>query len=250
MPYAKSKKSKPTTSKSKTTKRSYKRTYTKRRYAYFPLFGSNNTRVQRTDNIIPPRQLTKLRYAENFAISCNGTTGLISTNYTYSLSSVYDPRIQLGGGQPQTFDILAPQYDRYLVLGAKVKVTFSNPEYDGMVVGVRLRSNTDSGGTSGRTIDEMLENRDLVKIAPINNTGSQVKSFQFYVKPWQILGLRAETYKSDIAFSSTITASPIQFPIIEPFAAYTVTGSDATIRCYVEIQYYTLFSEKNTLYDI
>lgn len=215
----------------------------------FPIFGSVNTKVQRTDNWIPPRQLTKIRYAENFAISASGTLGTTAINYIYSLTGAFDPRINLGGGQPVNWDYLVLQYDRYLVLGAKVKVSFNNPSHDGMIVGVRLRHNSDGTVTAGQTVDNLLMNRDLTKISWMNNTGSQLKTFEFYVKPWQILGIRKETYKSDIAFGALVTTTPAQFPILEPFCAHSVAGEDAVIRCYVEIQYYVMFSEKNTIFD-
>lgn len=186
----------------------------------------------------------RLPYVENFAISCDGTVGQTSGTFTMRLNSIYDPRFELGGHQPMQFDILSVAYERVWVHGAKVELTFSNPEYDGMWCGYRVRASTNTLGSYARTIDYIQEMRDC-KFVPINNTGRQSKKFVFYVSNRAAFGVTKAQY-SNTEYSHTMSSNPPSEVLLEPFALHTISGQTSTIRCNIRVTYYCQFTNPIT----
>lgn len=189
----------------------------------------------------------RLPYSESFPISSNGTTGTSVVVYQYGLNAPYDPRTNLGGGQPIQWDQVASYYERYWCWGAKVTVTFSNPDYDGMLVGFRIRGSTNAVATSGLTIAEIKEVENT-RSRWIHNTGNQTTVFKAYVRPWHILGITKAQY-NNLEFSAQTSSVPTVQPILEPFALHSVAEQTATVRCTVRIVYYIQMTNKQTVLD-
>jgi len=183
----------------------------------------------------------KLPYCEDTFIAADSTTQTSAIGYTYRANSVFDPRFQVGGHQPLQYDILAQCYERVWVHGAAVTLTFSNPSTDGMWVGYRVRNSTNSVTSAGKTLSYIREMRDSV-CEPLNNSGSQVKTFTFYVPCAKVLGLTAAQY-SDVQYSETMSAASDPNPLIEPYALSTsATTLSDTVRFSVKITYYCQFT--------
>lgn len=190
----------------------------------------------------------RLPYTESFAISASGTTGLSSLGYTYRMTSPYDPRVETGGAQPMQFDLISPAFERYWVRGAKFTITFSNPLYDGALVGFRVRASTNSTvSTSGRTIAELKE-LDLTRSRWIHNTGNQTTVFKGFIHPWDIIGITKAQY-NNLEYSSAMNNNPSVGVIIEPFLLHSVAGEDNTIRCTVSIKYYLQMTNRFSFLD-
>lgn len=212
-------------------------------------FGAPSINVQQGRLPFANVGIYKLPFSESFALTADGSTGLSNVNYSYRLNSVYDPRYQIGGGQPMQFDYLVGPFlnGRYWVRGVKFTVTFSNPDYDGMLVGFRVRASTNGVTTSGRTIAEVKE-MDLCKSRWIHNTGNQTVSFSHYLKPWNVFGVTKGQY-NNYEYSAAVTANPDQELLLEPFAIHSVTGQEAVIRCTVSIRYYVQLTNRTTVLD-
>lgn len=189
----------------------------------------------------------RLPYVENFAISASGTTGLTTIANTFYGNNMFDPRVQLGGHQPMQYDTLSTLFWRYRVHDIECCITFSNPLYDGMWVGYRVRSNANSVATAGQTIDYIQE-MSSSEIAPLNNTGSQRQVFRFKFNIAKFLGV-SQIQSGDVNYTGSFNGSvvPLAFPIIEPFALHTVSGEDSTVRCNVELIYHALCSDRLTV---
>jgi len=208
------------------------------------IMGGTAPSVQRGYLPFGRQYFAKLPYVENFAISASGTTQLSATQYTYVSNSVYDPRYETGGHQPLQYDYLAAVYERVWVHGAKVTLTFSNPTHDGMWVGYRCRAATNSVATSGQNLEYVQEMRDSI-IKPCNNTGSQTKTFTFYVPNYRLFGITKTQY-TNLEYSHVINAAPTAFGVIEPFAIHTVVGETGVIRCNIKITYFCQFTNPIT----
>lgn len=74
------------------------------------------------------------RYVEMFLDLNPGAAGVPAT-YVFSANGMYDPNITGTGHQPLGFDQLAAIFDKYTVIGSKIKVSFINFEgtYENMV---------------------------------------------------------------------------------------------------------------------
>lgn len=71
----------------------------------------------------PDRLTTNIIYADSFDLDPSVTTPVPAV--AFNLTSLFDPQVTIGGGQPTYFDQLALVYGRYIVNGAKVTATFS-----------------------------------------------------------------------------------------------------------------------------
>lgn len=217
---------------------------------YSVAFGGPSINVQQGRLPFSNVGIYRLPYSESFPITADGTTGLTNTGYTYRLNSVYDPRVELGGGQPMQFDYLVGPFlnGRYWVKGVKFTVTFSNPDQDGMLVGFRIRASTNGTTSIGKSIAEVKE-MDLTRSRWIHNTGNQTTSFSHYIKPWNVFGITREQY-NNFEYSAGVSANPDQIVLLEPFALHSVSGQEATIRCTVSIRYYIQLTNRTTVLDV
>lgn len=204
------------------------------------LIASQRPTVQRGYLPLGRTYFAKLPYVENFAISCDGTTGLSTVALSFSSNNVYDPQLEVGGHQPLQYDILAAHYERVWVWGAAVTLTFTNPTFDGMWVGYRVRSQTNSTASSAQTLSYLQETRDTA-IRPLNNTGSQTTVFKFYVSNPKVFGINKQQY-SNLEYSHTAAASPAVQNYIEPFGIHSVSGETGVVRVNVKITYYCQFT--------
>lgn len=193
--------------------------------------------------VFPRILYSRLKFTDDIQITCSNT---FATALTYRLNSIYDPRYASGGrtcvGQPA----LASLYGNYLVLGAKVQLSFCNPTQDGLRVGYRLRINGDNPVSAGylQTVSE----QPLTYISGLNNTGSQKKNFNLYVKPWTLIGTDKATYLSNIATNgAAISANPTSYCWIDIFAVNPYVTTSQTVDVLVKIVYYVKFYNRIAL---
>lgn len=247
MPFKKAPKTtqRKTYSKRKPTTRTVRKKTYKRRQPFGMTKPTINTRGLPFGN----HAIFKLPYSESFAISASGTSGLTAVGYTYRLNGPYDPRFNLGGGQPIQWDLIAPAYKQYQVISARFTVTFSNPLYDGMFIGFRVKQYGNTITTAGRTIEEVKE-MENTRSRWVNNTGSQVVTFTETVRPHHLLGINWYQYQDLGSYGSLINNTPGGEVTLEPFALHTVSGEDSVIRCTVRIDYIIHFYGKQTVLDV
>lgn len=94
----------------------------------------------------------KLRYVQSAPLTC--TTGVLQS-YVFRANSIFDPDLTGTGTQPCGRDQLALIWDHYVVLGAKITVTFSQDASQSAanIVGVHLK---DSSTTAYGTVEEYM----------------------------------------------------------------------------------------------
>lgn len=232
-----------TTKRTSTTRKRYTRSYNSRRnninYGNVQIASQRPT-VQRGYLPLGRTYFAKLPYVYNTYLETDGTTGLSNVPFTINANCVYDPLYNVGGGQPLQYDIMAAHYERVWVWGVKVSLTFSNPTGDGMYVGYRVRGATNSMTTINRTLTHIQELRDCA-IRPINNSGSQTTTFNFYVSNPKLFGITKAQY-SNLDYSHTTNSIPAVFGWIEPYGINTIAGTTYSIRVNLKATYYCQFT--------
>ena len=95
-------------------KRKYrkKRPYRRRRYR-------RKRKVMPPIGGFPKSMMTRLKYVQNISLDPTAGVGAIQV---FRANSVYDPDMTGTGHQPSNFDKLATIYDRYTVVGSKIRV--------------------------------------------------------------------------------------------------------------------------------
>lgn len=242
MPYGKKSKSKP--GYKKPVGKSKAMASAKMQKRDFRFKGSQN------NNIKPepfPRVLyTRAKYAENaqFTVPAYGVTVARS----YRVNSIYRPAFTSPWSTVAGWSQLSTLYDQYLVMGCKITVSFNNPSADGIRVGVLLRQGNNAPAVS-LTLTQ-LANYNNVYISGLNNTGSQTKTFSFYVKPWSLLGINKLEYLANSSrYSSVMNDNPPYSGYIDVFAVQEDALVDVTakVNYLVKVVYYVKCFERNQL---
>lgn len=197
----------------------------------------------------PKRLFTRVKAGINVAL----TTAAITANsaeHVFRLTSPWDPDYTTGAGSytAQGWPELQGLYNRYIVLGAKYIVSFSNPTSDGLRVFISLNQ---TGTTGGHTFDNLLNN-PLTYFYALNNTGSQRKTFKGYVKPWSLTAdcMSKSAYKIDSnqLYSSTTGSNPASTTVLRVgVVGDSSTAASQSVHVGVKIIYYVqLYDRKAT----
>lgn len=194
-----------------------------------------------------PRVLyTRCKYADNGQFT--GSLQNYSYGKTYRLNSIWDPDFTGSGKTVTGHSQLSAIYNKYLVTGAKIYVSFNNPTQDGVRCGVRLRQVNSNSAISNATVDVI--NQPLTYIGGINNTGSQKKDFQFFVRPWSLLGLsKLEYFANTSIYAPTINADPAgaHTAYMDIFFLNQSNGDVQQLDYIVKIVYYVQFFDRKAL---
>lgn len=214
------------------TRLSKKRTYTIAR----PI-----ATVQRGYLPFGPSFFAKLPFVENYPLAVTPSNQAIASTRSFNLNCMFQPVNGLTTHQPLQYDVLASHYERIWVYGAHVTLTFSDPNGDGAIVGYRVRANTNTLTTNNRNINHIQELRDC-HARRLNNTGSQVTVFKFYVPCQHVLGVTKSQY-GNLEYSHTATTTPPVFVWLEPFiGTHYTTGEVVQAAVTVQIRYYARFT--------
>lgn len=202
---------------------------------------------------IQPRVLyTRAVFADSRRLSFGAG---LSVAHTYRANSIWDPDYTSTGRTVGAYSLLSGMYQRYLVTGCKINVSFQNPTADGARVGVRLRI-ADQTSASAQSLQTLLES-PMTYISGVSNTGSQKKNFNLFVRPWSLIGISKLEY---MANTSQYSAAMGQNPQIVGFTAAGGSGctfdifainpdtmvSD-TIDVTVKLTYYVQCYNRNTI---
>lgn len=235
MPYARKTRPRP---KRKPTR---KPTYSRRRKAAPSRRGGTmalrNPRptVQRGYQPFGLTMYTRQMYTQHITLTAPGVGTTVSN--AFRLNSMFDPDLTGVGHQPMQFDQVAVLYNSYIVTGALVDVTFTNPDADGMWVGIRLRNGANGMTSAGRDLATIQELRD-VQSRPLNNTGKQSVRLRIFVPNHILLGISRATYMAELeTYGALVTADPLATTLLDVWAAST-TGGALYCQAIVKIRYH------------
>jgi len=179
--------------------------------------------------------LTRMKFA--WADTITTAAADVSVVNAFRMNSIYSPDLTSGNRTTVGHATMLTIYERYWVMGARVRISFNNAEHDGMRVGYRilLDNNTGAFGQSVRQLSE----QPLTYMDGINDSGSQKKTFQAYIKPWSLMGVsKLEYLANSSTYSSSLGANPaavndcqIQVFMVHP------TQAASSVRCNVQIVY-------------
>ncbi len=184
--------------------------------------------------------LCKLPYVFNIIMQADFG---IATVFSFRCNSLNDPQLSVGGHQPFQYDQLQTMYRTYFVHGFKYRVTFNNPDQDGMYVGIVIREDTNIANDATGHSFSYIQERRLSFLCPINNTGNQTKTFEGYIALHQIAGLSKVQYKTQIdKRGAAVTANPtdeiyLDLVVVEP------AGGTPTLRVTGTLTYYAQLME-------
>ena len=173
-----------------------------------------------------------LKFAFSFHDTQLIATGL-SFDYRYTTNGLYDPRYDLGGGQPTFFPSLLDVYSRYHVDKAIIQISWKSTGVDTLIS--CFPANSFSISTLS-TFDEMLEfpNSTFTRLTDSGNPASLTNT----VIPSELDAMPSATTQY-LDYSGDRNSNPLQTSIWHVMAR-SVNGVD-TLNCrlVVRITYYT-----------
>lgn len=216
-----------------------KRKITKRR-------GGGPMRITNMHDPFPPYKYCKLHYTETFGLT-GGTSGAFGTEVIYSLNNMYDPNYSGTGHQPYGRDTLAAIYAQYMVSAVKVKITFTNPSADGVVVGAQLQPVETTYALAGKFQDAVAES-PFSWIRPINNTGNQVATVTQYTSLAKLSGLNRLQWNTQLdQYGAAVGSSPSKQAWLRIAVGSDSGDTGVTIIGRVQFTFYTKWWQRITL---
>lgn len=191
----------------------------------------------------PTRLHARCKYIFSGSLASDGTVARVTgSERAFRLNSIWDPDFTALGHTVVGHANFAALYKYYLVRGAKVEISWSNPSGDGVVAFASLNQTRDLSAKS----DLLNYSSSLVYSSDINNTGAQKSKMHFYVRPWNLLGLsKMEWLANKSNHSAGISTSPSTNVVLRVACSGSAAGQ--TIHCSIKIIYYTEFYERAQL---
>jgi len=196
---------------------------------------------------------TKLRYTESFIVATNNLTGLSETPLRWSLTSLFDPNLQVGGHQPYGFDQIAAVYKSYLTYGVRVIITSdcsngSPTSLNGCCLALRVAS---SSTLTLSIVSLNLEDfREKAGCLVWDGEQQGGKLDLGYMSIADIEGCEKAKVMNDNVYAAAVTASPLLQPEVQ-FCLSSNTGAGAALgaarRYSILIDYYVKFYGPTTL---
>lgn len=197
---------------------------------------------------LPNIYTCRLRYVEQFSLNPDNT-GAVSY-HVFKCDGLYDPNSTGVGHQPMGFDQLCGMYEKFQVMGSKIKVSpcpdSSNAINNTSAYGV-CRMNT-SSEISGFTLDRLLENDSTSKNVRIcgaqtslawNNNPQNSMSNYFSARKTYGKG-----YLGDSDHQGTAAGDPTQLTYWAVWACAPIAGTDPTISYWIaQIDYIVRFTD-------
>lgn len=100
----------------------------------------------------PQKMVMKHKYFETFDMT---NTAGAPAYYSFYLNNMYDPNYTSTGHQPMYYDQMTALYDHYVVIGAKIKVTFQHAATTNTTQNIAIYQNDD--GTIGPSYASLHE---------------------------------------------------------------------------------------------
>lgn len=189
----------------------------------------------------PKTTAVKLRYVDG--ISLNPVVGSLAS-YIFSSNSIFDPNYSGVGHYPMNYHTWSALYNHYIVVGAKIKVTFNfgtTVMADGIVYGVNVQDDA-SYTIDPTTMMEQgltrykISNANSFKPRPVTvSAGFSTKKFFNIVNPLDNI------QRLGAAFGANPTERAYFVIFVGPTPASTVDLS--AVMCTVQIEYICVFSE-------
>lgn len=223
--------------KKKTYRRRSRKTY-KRRSVYRP------QRILSTG--FPKTTAVKLRYVDS--ITMNASAGTVDS-HVFVANSLFDPDLVLGGHQPLGFDQWSQFYNHYVVVGSKIKASFSSQTSSPATNGFYLHGITLSDDPTFTANPLHLMEQPLTRVVKqsVHTNAQRIKSVTRTYSAKKFFNITNVT-DNITRIGAPITANPTEQAY---FIVYTgnsdVLADSEPVTVLIEIEFITIFSEPKEL---
>lgn len=194
----------------------------------------------------PTKLHTRCVFADVRYCSTLSASSSISNQQVYRLNSIQDPDLTGGGTTVRGWAALNTLYEKYIVTGCKVDVTFEQPSVEGVISYCSLAQRS---GTDALTQKQLID-IPLTYLKPVPKTGSQKAVYSMFVKPWAMQGIsRLEYMTNSDKYAALMSTYPAVDVVLRVGTVGNNTGltTDTTTTVSVKLTYYVTFYNRNGL---
>lgn len=185
-------------------------------------------------------------YTARISVALAGTA---SNDTNLSGNDLVDPEITGGGGKPRYYDQLAALYDRFTVMGSRIKVVHASPSStfaSGTVIMV-VRPVSNDGYVQYNALQNMELPNSRYKIISSFSGGPSQRTITHYAKTKTVMGVKDVVDNVDL--SGTAQPAGGSSPLSEwrwniSMGTFDGTTQTVTYTILVTIIYYVKWSEK------
>lgn len=173
--------------------------------------------------LFPARVTKRLRYSSFSTLT--STTGAVSA-YVLRANDLFDPDFTSTGHQPMGFDQMMTLYNHFVVVRARVIVTFSSTAAAPLTVCIRQ----DADSSALTVADRIIEFGGCVKAdLEFKGVSGSVRTLELALDVAKLQGVSALAITSDPSLQGTAAASPIEVTYfhIQSWNSQGITGSCA-----------------------
>lgn len=188
--------------------------------------GNRNYTVREnfTLTFIEPHRYVRLRYCDNYNSTIAAAT---ASSQVMNLNSAFDPDRTGTGHQPYGFDTMAALYNRYRVLKAHWRVSFTPGSLAYDVTVFPLNGLLSSSPTTASTFNTACE-QQRSHVRSISPTGSS-EGYRGSIDLIKLAGTTRTEYLADDRYEATVSASPAELMVLyvvwyNPNGSSTGTG--------------------------
>lgn len=169
-----------------------------------------------------PSTITKtLRYSTSVALGA--AVGAPST-WVFRLNDLFDPDATGTGHQPMGFDQLMTWYNHFVVISARIKVTFRNNAASGVTVAIRV----DGSATPLTTIDRIIEDGGLtMDTLEFKGVSGSIRTLDVAANVCRLQAVSRSALTSDPNLRGDAATSPVELSYFH-LVCWDSTGSSTT----------------------
>ncbi len=202
-------------------------------------------RAMVASNPVPAQKKVQLKYVEQIVLDAPASG--VAALHLFRANGMFDPDLTGGGHQPKAFDQWMVFYDRFTVIGAKIKVTYATTTTTAatgnIICGLYLNSDTVSSTVSTFLLEEKL-NKSVV-IGPIDG-GKPMATLRSTFSAPKFFGRK--NMIGDIDFSGDTSTDPGELAFFQIWvAALGLADNPGPVDMIVEINYLAVLTERKTL---
>lgn len=201
-------------------------------------FSANNTTASVFRNIMPNRGFTKLNWYHSTSVTPTTSWSLNQ----YRMNSIFDPDYTGVGHQPLGHDEFAYFYNRYRVLAAKIRVTFTPITANADIL-CGLGVHPGSGGAL--TWQTMHEDDRWKTCLAHGERGS--RTMKIYSSLNSVIGITRREFAHDDLYQAFFGSNPSAVVYGTWYTQNVDEATSTTIRVQTKISYYVELSSRDQL---
>lgn len=196
----------------------------------------------RTTSVVPDMLTAKLPYYEYIHLFGN-----ISSDYVFTLNSIFDPNFTGVGHQPIGHDQWAAFYNRYRVTGVDVDVECINNSIIPTTVVIQTNNSNASQNTVAAINSAREQPFSAARLLGPAGGGNVHWTYREFIPLDKVLGVSRAKLLADDTYSAVMTASPVEGVFLHVMAADLSAGTNVSVSFNVRISFHTDLFDREQL---